>query len=55
MSRWQHLVVPPYKFWWGTDRGAASGQNSVVLQLAVFKIVWIAWQCAKFPHTLKLV
>ena len=25
-----------YKFWWGSDRGPASGQNSVVLQLAVY-------------------
>ena len=24
------------KFWWGIDRGSASGQNSVVLQEAVY-------------------
>ena len=29
-------MVPSYKFWWGNDRGPASGQNSVVLQSAVF-------------------
>ena len=29
------MVVPRTKFGWGNNRGAASGQNSVVLQEAV--------------------
>ena len=35
MSKWHHLIIPSYKFWWGSDRGPASEQNSVVLQSAV--------------------
>ena len=38
LPKWHIMVVPAPNFGGGNDRGAASGQNSVVLQEAVWAI-----------------